>query len=143
MERLEFISWSVIALTASGHSPPRSSLPRPFPGPIVPGPAHTEQYIGPSAIEIFDYLLTIPERVVNPSHIIFDEFTGEYCYDASLPDLEFTPIPKLDDWIWDVSQPILTQMQLSKPSLFLTKTSPGVRRYIRIIDKGVCQYRFS
>lgn len=107
----------VIALTASGHYSHQDRLfPRPFPGPIVPGPAHTEQYIGSSAIEIFDYLLTIPERVVDPSRITFNEVTGEYCYDASLPDLEFTPIPLLDDWIWDVPQPVLTQMQLTKPS---------------------------
>ena len=107
----------VIALTASGHYSHQDHLfPRPFPGPIIPGPAHTEQYIGSSAIEIFDYLLTIPERVVDPSHIILDAATGEYLYDAPLPDLEFTPIPMVDNWIWDVPQPVLTQMQLTKPS---------------------------
>ena len=121
----------VIALTASGHYSHQDHLfPRPFPGPIVPGPAHTEQYIGSSAIEIFDYLLTIPERVVDPSHIIFDYDSGEYCYDAPLPDLEFTPIPLLDDWIWDVPQPVLTQMQLTKPSPIspkdLTRRKEGI-----------------
>ena len=72
MGELEFISWSGNRFNCFRPlHPPRSSLPRPFPGPIVPGPAHTEQYIGPSAIEIFDYLLTIPEKSCKPfSHNI-------------------------------------------------------------------------
>src|SRR3989344_8651356 len=107
----------VVGLTATGEYHKDGFVyPRPFPGAIIPGPLHTTQYIGSSAVEIFAHLLTIPQRVVDPNLIDFDITQNRFVYKGKKPELEITPIAKDLDWRWQIPQPRLSQIQLTLPA---------------------------
>ena len=100
----------IISAVLNGSLNKNVLYPRTFPGPVISGPKHLNQIIGSTAWDVFNHMLTIPERVIDIDRL------DQLCP----PTLEYTPIPKIEKWIWAIDQPILTQMQLTIPETQLS-----------------------
>lgn len=99
-------------LSVSGNIQPKNCYPRTFPGPIIPGPLHTEQYVGSTSWELFNYVLTIPQRVIDIDKIDYNPIRG-YFYNREKPTVELSNIEPPQNWLWDVKVPDIKQFQLS------------------------------
>lgn len=103
-----------IALSAMGTvCPDGKCFPRTFPGPVIPGPRHSEQHIGYSAWEVFQHMTTIPERVVSPANVHLEKPADKHVYRGEKPAIEQTKIDPPDSWRWGIDIPELLQLQLN------------------------------
>lgn len=136
----------VIGLTATGEYHKDGFVyPRPFPGAIVPGPLHSTQYIGSSAVEIFSHLLTIPQRVIDPDLVDFEITQNRFIYNGKKPELEITPIATEPDWQWQTLQPDLSQIQLTLPSQDIDhqKLEHDKSKILSLLNTQIRQYVYS
>ena len=74
----------IISAVLNGSLNKNVLYPRTFPGPVISGPKHLNQIIGSTAWDVFNHMLTIPERVIDIDRL------DQLCP----PTLEYTPIPK-------------------------------------------------
>lgn len=95
----------LISAVLNGTSNHGVLYPKTFPGPVISGPKHLNQTVGSTAWDVFNHMLTIPERVIDIDKL------GQLCP----PTLEYTPILNPENWIWTIGAPNLTQMQLTIP----------------------------
>ncbi len=112
----------LINLSVYGNLNPENYYPRTFPGSIIPGPKHTEQYVGSTSWELFNYILTIPQRVIDIDNLDYNHTRG-YFYKGERPPIELSDIPSPEKWSWEIDIPTLKQLQLTTSG---TKESPEV-----------------
>lgn len=110
-ESWRIIHAPLINLSVYGNFDPKNCYPRTFPGPIISGPKHTEQYVGSTSWELFNYVLTIPQRIIDIDKLSFNNASG-YSYSGERPVIELSDIPSPEKWFWDVAIPKLKQLQL-------------------------------
>lgn len=123
----------LINLSVNGNSQPENCYPKTFPGPIIPGPRHTEQYVGSTSWELFNYILTIPQRVIDIDKIDYNPVRG-YFYKGDKPTIELSDIRPPEDWLWDIKVPDIKQFQLASSRVQESSESLSNKRE-QIINK--------
>lgn len=115
----------LINLAVSG-TKSENYYPRTFPGPIVSGPKLTEQYVGSTSWELFQHMLTIPQRVIDVDKLRFNKDIG-YTYEGEKPVIELSDIALPDKWFWNVAVPNLKQLQLGTSTTDIDATTVNLR----------------